>query len=117
MRVLLIYIAVAFTASAQDYAFDIDDAYKQSIGGMDSVVRSLLKILNESQKEDFEKVQKNWRLFAESESRFKANLTSGGGSSYSYDYLSNLIFLTDGRVKELTYFYKKVKDNNLSGGD
>ena len=72
-----------------------------------SVCQNLGAALGPRENEHFKEAQQKWLSFRDAEACFQAGLTSGGGSAYSIDYMSERLELTRERIRLL----KKVLDS------
>lgn len=59
-------------------------------------------------KDELAKAQRAWIAFRDSDSAFRAGITSGGGSAYSMDYMGNQAELTEQRTKKLKTFLQHL---------
>jgi len=75
--------------------------YKKTDKELNEIYTKILKRIQKKPKQEFIESQRAWLSFRDLDAKFRAGISSQGGSSYSTDYIAILTELTAQRVIHL----------------
>jgi uncharacterized protein YecT (DUF1311 family) len=98
---------IALAQSEATTQAEID--YKKSNTELNSLYNKVIKKLPDTlSRTKLVNTQKAWIIFRDLDAKFRAEISSNGGSAYSMDFISNLTDLTNQRITQLNSIFNAL---------